>query len=594
MEKYAHPWITDHQSAQITWRLFTMKFHREGKENSRKITKLSGECAVVLIFDKDSNFYTCDYHSKYYENYTYSSFVTFVLVTDHNLWNPGNWATSPAAYYVHILGYATLFYSKTTGSYHRLNGTHIWDSGNSNLAKTADFSNLKVKYLERQYPIEHYCPNLISLSGKNIAEARTDCDWIHLEFLFLGQHFNMSFIRAEQKTGYPGYQPTIKASTRIVDAYTTDDITGMGVDRQSRSGIIYCKEHSIFGTTSGSIQVWLTPFDAYTWFSILLLVAILAGSAVTIQSPIGMMKMYFSQIYLLVSILIRNGVKDCPYRLLSFVLFIQVIPYLYESIITGKLLAPIEPIPFSNVGELVNRSFIIQCDRDSYEEAIGRVRDVGLRTAFENNGIANKFNSSFNHYPFETKLVNESYFPKEYLLLNALKDKRNPKGYFTQLPEIEQLLFTKELEIRVRLEEKKHRCHLLPIGDPSYYYWFFYIPHRDLVLRAHASLREFGNLQMWQDIWKNRKNLIVTEMEREWRARSNENDTGMANEVITAETLERFFTIWGIVLLFSLLLFLVEIPEFGRKRIVKLNYKTQIFQKMMKDPPNFIVVEPQC
>ncbi|OXA48742.1 hypothetical protein Fcan01_16770 [Folsomia candida] len=587
LRQLAENWITKQQSRSniATW-IYRTKTYQENKSPiSRNFTKFSNQCTFVFIFDNNFDYSPSDVHDLLLVHYSWSARAIVVLVTDLSppQYNPWIWVTLVTPVYVHIWDWVTLEYTKTTNRYHQV--SDIW--GNKDPV-TKDFSLLEISYPWRGgSTLGIPCSPMGTLSGKNIATYNKFCTKEQLEYLFLESFFNLSLTSwgGNEPDRRGDFFPKIVPRRRFTEKYMPDDIAALAPASESRPGIIYCRRHGIFGTANASIDVWLSPFDNIMWIFVFVMFPLLALNSLSVNiitSPRNIVMNYTYQIYVLTSILIRNGVRPYTWRLFLFGLISQLIPCLYESIITGKLLAPIAPRKFQDVGELVRTGYTIEYDVTSYDSD-DIEKDIGIE--FKKTRVFHRLNHTF-HYNATSLLL--EYYGSDYgrnSFLAMLGDENRLRSYFSAMQELELVLLSEEMEIFVRRIKHRHHCHVLQVGDRLSFYWFFYVPHREMLIRVNELLGESGILQMWEEMWYNYKKLSQGEKQRKSEVYKRDSP-----DVIGLENLSTFFTIWGIFVGFGLVLFIFEfykVPlQFVRDiykagRLLVRIYKNEGFQTML-------------
>lgn len=586
----AFNWITTQSSTSnlgLSWTFYMKSRLDEKQPISRKFSnRFSKPCTYVFIFEQYFILNPSYEYNFLLEHYSWSTSTTIVVVTDFNppAENPRIWVTMGTQIFVHIWDWVTLEYSKTTDRYHQI--SDVW--GSLIQPKHRDFSRMKVGYpFQGNNMFSKTCSRMSTYSGKNIAAQQRFCQNEEIEYLFMEGYFNLTLTSwGNQQPGRDGdYLPKFVAEKRFVVKYSTDDVAALAVGRQTRPGIIYCKKYDIFGTENASIDVWLSPFDQLMWILLILMVLLIALNSfnLKITSVREVARAYAYQIYVLTSILIRNGVQEYTQRFCLFGLLSQLIPCLYESIITGKLLAPIAPHKFQDVGELVRNGYVINYDIESYDKDM-IWKEEGIIEEFKKGGVSNKLNDSF-IYTSLNLLANfyKTQRGKD-TMVNMLSNEDRFQCYLSARKEPEVVLLSEEIELFVRLVKKRHKCHVLRVGDRLHFYWFFYVPHKEVVIRLHTLLYESGILNMWEEIWYNFIKIVQAIGVQKIGVEDHFSD------VIRLENLSTFFMFWGFAILFASMIFIVELSRGFFKvlihcwkvgRLLVWIFKSEHFKRML-------------
>ncbi|OXA54902.1 hypothetical protein Fcan01_11393 [Folsomia candida] len=496
MEQVAHYWITSQQTKShsnfVSWNIFAVPFPPTEKlPLYRKVNRLSNYCTFFFIFHNNY----APYSELLYglEEYSYSRSFTFILITEWQR-RPSSlkiWTNIPAPVYIHLLDRITLEYHKTTNRFNLL--PNIWTNlyYSKNLMKI-DFSQLIVYSAESYAPWDNICPKVDKFSHKYnrpyIAKR--------LERCILEKHFNLTFfwmsLKSKLRDKKYAYIPSIVGKSAKTDEHNADDITGMVFSGQYHSGIIYCRKHSIFETRSAKMSIWLSPFDSLMWVFLLVLLPLQALNSLSLDAPpSNLVDIYTYQMYVLISILFRNGVRSYTERFFLFGLLSQLIPLLYESIITGKLLVPMAPDKFQYITDFVRTSYTIKYDVESHIQNILQY-DPGIRHEFKKCGVLDKINVTF---VLEKFSLLQDYFDNgggtKSILVAALADEQKLQGYYTPSKDRDQLLFSQQLESVVRKVKHQHKCHLFNRG--------YFVP---LLVFLHATPPPTrGSAQLVTQFW---------------------------------------------------------------------------------------------
>lgn len=555
----AGEFISSRQTGLVTWHFRTTT--QTLQLVPRGSNQLSNSCTFVVIFDNSFSTPILT-HWYIFEQYSFSSSVTFILVTQvcPPLHNPKAWITLPAHIYVHIWNFVTLTFIKTSNRYRTVR-KNIFAHPAAIENGHNDLFGQPVEYFLFDGTLDESCANTIRRSNKfSFAISDRSCDPRKLEFLFLRTHFNFTLALRDSGISRRGeFSPRIVSMVRYTVDYASDEVAAMVLESELRGGIIYCKKHFIFGTANATMAVWISPFDTIMWILIIAMLPVLGLNGIsleTLASPWKTGKRFVYQIYIVFSILLRNGVRDYRAKMCLFGLLSQLIPCLYESLITGKLIVPEGPKPFDGIVDFVRNSYTIRYDVTSYDNDLIRY-DPSMIEVFRKAGILDKIDTAFDYIPMD--LVNRFEI---YRLAANLPDEKERNAYYAAIRAEAQNSLREELEILVRhkVEDNRFYCHIYGVGDILRFYWFFFLPNTNFVLRAHNLIQQAGIYRMWEGMWENYEKLVLAGKKFGWGVDPSQRRTPETTiHVLGLDNLTTFFVIWGFLLLFPTGAFVGEI-----------------------------------
>lgn len=186
---------------------------------------------------------------------------------------------------------------------------------------------------------------------QNVASLKADMGVIssifghELEILRSSFNFSLKFISRYNHSLYGFPQIMFHFSGE----YSETNV--MAFQTTVRNHVIYCRSHSPMENTW---TVWLSPFGRRIWI-IFLVTMVLHAFAV----EHGSLSSFCFELYFLLSITLRQPLKEFTVSHLIFGLLTTVITSSYESIITGKIISPSPPMSYNNLGEFINASYQI-------------------------------------------------------------------------------------------------------------------------------------------------------------------------------------------------------------------------------------------
>ncbi|OXA45929.1 hypothetical protein Fcan01_19025 [Folsomia candida] len=126
--------------------------------------------------------------------------------------------------------------------------------------------------------------------------------------------------------------------------------------------VIYCRPYVRMQT---SLRVWLTPFQTNVWIGILLVFVVITTtnrdpgkimvSSIT-KKFTNYITTWLSSSYFLLSLLLREPVRNFSRAYVPFVALVLLVTWGYEGCITTNIIAPAEPFRYENVGQFINSS----------------------------------------------------------------------------------------------------------------------------------------------------------------------------------------------------------------------------------------------
>ncbi|OXA38628.1 hypothetical protein Fcan01_26611 [Folsomia candida] len=297
------------------------------------------------------------------------------------------------------------------------------------------------------------------------------------EISCLTNKFNFSHIYVNLNTAV---RPYIQINMYRV-RYDYQDLNFIGLCRTVKYYVIYCRRNEVLETTW---VVWFTPFHATVWISVCLVIFVLAGSRRT-----GSLRDILQEIFFLVSILCRQSSRDLDsVNYLIFALLAgTILPSLYESIVTGKIISPSPPIEYLNLGEFINSSYklIMNIDKASGINWMGI--DPAIVFEFKKYAIINKINSSLD-------LV---YTVPDNYLTQKLTNEDEPSG-IVHLTESSEGLTNLELRQReISYVREHYPCSQFSHSGHYLQFIFLHVPFVKEAPKIHNSIFEIGLINQW-------------------------------------------------------------------------------------------------
>ncbi|OXA46174.1 hypothetical protein Fcan01_19238 [Folsomia candida] len=283
--------------------------------------------------------------------------------------------------------------------------------------------------------------------------------------------------------------------------YDPQEINFLGLCRMEKYYVIYCRHYDILEATWG---VWFSPFRPPVWIAIVLTLFLVGASG-------GKLKTFLANIFFLLSILLRQAIRDLDsFQYLSFSLVAgTILPTVYESIITGKIVAPSPPLMINNLGQLINLSYklVFPMDNASLHNWAGD--DSAFVFEFKKYHIEDKLNSSMAMVS-TLKLLD---------LNERLANEKEKTGMIYSTDDAQG--WTKILERHRRgtsYYQKNYPCNQFSFDGHHINIIFLYVPFVKEAMRVHNSFFEAGLINQWTKL-ENFMELQKMKLKRGQRAR---------------------------------------------------------------------------
>lgn len=293
----------------------------------------------------------------------------------------------------------------------------------------------------------------------------------------------------------------IESSTIIFDRRSSSYQPYHIQSREWRPSIIYCRSEVRLSQDS---NVWVSPLDINVWlaFGITCVLMVLCYLVKTKVVDDGVVK---EIIFVLGSILRQ---MHYPMRLLHlpFVITCIILVTSYESLFTGRIIAPTEPSRYENIGQFVNDSNKVLCiDTVRCNYLINETMDISA--TFAKNGILQKMDKFFevltSKYGIGPWLIHQERILK--LMADSVVNNLALYGVLVDVDTVKQRLelhiFTLQMDFRLkqlrqRLEVGK--CYALDAGSVSYFYNVYRVPFLKSLTKLDMASKEFGFLNVWE------------------------------------------------------------------------------------------------
>lgn len=263
---------------------------------------------------------------------------------------------------------------------------------------------------------------------------------------------------------------------------------------------LYCVTSN---TTSGSYQVWVTPFHLDVWVPLLttLLVIILLHKPDSFQA-------FLSECYNMICLVLGQALQ-LPFSVRKNQIFIFVIFFVfllrsvYENMITSILIVPQEPLLYSSLRDMILDNVKLVRFNDSFTVEYD-VLLKSLEPDFRRAGVLNKLSSTIIN-------ISEPYGGETFVKYFAMsKDIK----YAALVKRNRLVEYVVTMVLMNNTQDRRSSCHMLQQAGVMKTFGFWHIAHLNhlWLITTLGRLRSAGLCIIW-DKWRYHLSTLVTKKE---------------------------------------------------------------------------------
>lgn len=234
-------------------------------------------------------------------------------------------------------------------------------------------------------------------------------------------------------------------------------------------------------------QVWYTPYGKFVWIVTLLSFSAIAFTAwITAGSRDASLKTWKNlgfQIFFQISVFMRQPIRSFRWTDVTGGFLTLILLSVYETFITGSLIAPSPPVRFRHIGDLVNSGYKVAYDyaRNPEFDEVEKLNDVSEE--FKRYGIRHKINSTFVNISME--IAQYLVGKPEKMIATYYMGSKFANG---EMARLQKLQVTKIPEQDVQRGQDIY-CDFVTLGDVKPVSFRYSVPLMAEMHKVHRQLR---------------------------------------------------------------------------------------------------------